>query len=137
MWSQGGHFCNFSSYLQPTSTGTPKSRSQGSHASTLPQVIGDGILTPAQTVLGAFGALAVKAPGFTQSTIAGISMAVLALLFLAQPLGTHRIGSFYAPIMLIWFAFNAIVGIHNIHVYYPGIFKASPSGLLMCSPVPQ
>jgi KUP system potassium uptake protein len=89
------------------------------------QVIGDGILTPAQTVLGAFGALKVKAPGITQSTIAGISIAVLALLFLAQPLGTHRIGSFYAPIMLIWFALNAVVGIHNINAFYPAIFKVS------------
>ncbi|KAK9828620.1 hypothetical protein WJX72_001128 [[Myrmecia] bisecta] len=86
-------------------------------------VIGDGVLTPEQTVLGAFGAIQVKAPSFPQHSIAGIAMAVLAVIFLLQPLGTARIGFMYAPIVFLWFTFNIINGIHNIAVFYPAIFK--------------
>ena len=57
-------------------------------------------------VLGAFGAIKVKAPNFAQSSIAGISMAVLALLFAMQPLGTKYLGALYAPILLLWFLLN-------------------------------
>lgn len=50
-------------------------------------------------------------------------MAVLACLFLVQPLGTQRIGVLYAPILLLWFLLNCVVGIHNIAVWYPGVWK--------------
>ncbi|KAL0020389.1 hypothetical protein WJX79_003616 [Trebouxia sp. C0005] len=87
-------------------------------------VIGDGVLTPAQTVLGAFGAISVKAPSFPQSSIAGISMGVLALLFAVQPLGSQYLGDVYAPILLLWFLLQIVVGIHNIAVFAPWIGKA-------------
>ena len=73
-------------------------------------------------VLGAFGALTVKT-SIKQSTIAGISMGVLGALFLAQPLGTQTLGLLYSPILIVWFIFNIVTGIHNIVVFYPGIFK--------------
>ncbi len=67
-------------------------------------------------VLGAFEALSVRAPSIQQSTIAGVSVGVLALLFLVQPLGTHRIGFLYAPILFVWFLFSTVIGINNITV---------------------
>ncbi|DBB14587.1 hypothetical protein WJX82_006291 [Trebouxia sp. C0006] len=87
-------------------------------------VIGDGVLTPAQTVLGAFGAISVKAPSFPQSSIAGISIGVLALLFAVQPLGSQYLGGVYAPILLLWFLLQIVVGIHNIAIFAPWIGKA-------------
>ena len=74
-------------------------------------------------VLSAFGALTIKT-SIQQSTIAGISMGVLGALFLAQPLGTHHIGLLYSPILITWFIFNIVTGIHNIAAFYPAIFKA-------------
>jgi len=76
-------------------------------------------------VLGAFGAISVKAPSFPQSSIAGISMGVLALLFAVQPLGSQHLGGVYAPILLLWFLLQIVVGIHNIAVFAPWIGKVS------------
>lgn len=45
------------------------------------------------------------------STIIGVSCAILVLLFLIQPLGTARIGSLFAPIVIIWLVFNLAFGI--------------------------
>ena len=76
-------------------------------------------------VLGAFGAISVKAPSFPQSSIAGISIGVLALLFAVQPLGSQYLGGVYAPILLLWFLLQIVVGIHNIAIFAPWIGKVS------------
>ena len=74
-------------------------------------------------MLGAFGAILVKAPSLPQSTVASISMGVLALLFTVQPLGSQNLGACYAPILLLWFVLQIVVGIHNIAVFAPWIGK--------------
>lgn len=48
----------------------------------------------------------------TSSTIVGTTCAILICLFLIQPLGTSKIGSAFAPIVIIWLLFNLSFGIY-------------------------
>lgn len=77
-------------------------------------VMADGVLTPAQSVLGAVQGLKVVSPSITTSTVVGTSCAILILLFTLQPLGTTKIASFFAPIVIIWLGFNGSFGIYNL-----------------------
>ncbi|KAK9792666.1 hypothetical protein WJX73_004356 [Symbiochloris irregularis] len=91
-------------------------------------VLGDAILTPAQTVLGAIYGLQVREPQVSQGVVVGVSCAIIILIFSAQKLGTSKLGVAFAPILLLWFLFNLIINIYNIATYQPGIFKCfSPS----------
>ncbi|KAI0877596.1 potassium uptake protein [Hypoxylon argillaceum] len=87
-------------------------------------VIADGILTPAQSVLGAIQGLSVVSPHITSSTIVGTSSGILILLFAIQPLGLTRLASTFAPIVLIWLAFNAVFGVYNLVNYDHSVLKA-------------
>ncbi|KAG0172439.1 hypothetical protein DFQ29_008364 [Apophysomyces sp. BC1021] len=64
-------------------------------------VLADGVLTPAQSVLGAIQGLEIKVPNISQPAITGISEAILIVVFLVQPFGTTKIGAAYAPICLL------------------------------------
>jgi KUP system potassium uptake protein len=75
-------------------------------------VIADGILTPAQSVLGAIQGLKVKVPDIETNTIVGISCAILIVLFLIQPLGITKLGTTFAPIVVMWLLFNMVFGIY-------------------------
>ncbi|KAL3134375.1 hypothetical protein ABBQ38_006629 [Trebouxia sp. C0009 RCD-2024] len=86
-------------------------------------VLGDGVLTPAQSVLGAIYGLQVKT-SVSQGGIVGISCGIVILLFMVQRFGTGRIGLCFAPIVLIYFLCNLIIAITNISRYKPDIFKA-------------
>ncbi|KAL3138070.1 Potassium transporter [Trebouxia sp. C0009 RCD-2024] len=86
-------------------------------------VLGDGVLTPAQSVLGAIYGLQVKT-SVSQGGIVGISCGIVILLFTVQRFGTGRIGLCFAPIVLIYFLCNLIIAITNISRYKPDIFKA-------------
>jgi KUP system potassium uptake protein len=44
--------------------------------------------------------------------VVGVSCAILVLLFILQPLGIHRLGSAFAPIVMIWLLFNLVFGIY-------------------------
>jgi KUP system potassium uptake protein len=79
-------------------------------------VMSDGILTPAQSVLGAIQGLKIVKQDITSATIVGVSCAILILLFLMQPFGTTRIASCFAPIVIIWLLFNLTFGIY-VSVY--------------------
>ena len=87
-------------------------------------VMSDGILTPAQSVLGAIQGLTVINPGLTTGSIVGISCAILVVLFLIQPLGTSKISSGFAPIVVIWLLFNAVFGIYNLAMFDHSVLKA-------------
>ncbi|KAF2709019.1 potassium transporter [Pleomassaria siparia CBS 279.74] len=91
-------------------------------------VMADGVLTPAQTVLGAVQGLNVVAPGITKSTIVGVSCAILILLFLLQPLGVHKLSFVFAPIVLIWLSLNAGFGMYNLARYDHSVLKAFNPG---------
>ena len=75
-------------------------------------IIADGILTPAQSVLGAIQGLTVVDENIGSSTIIGVSCAILVLLFLLQPLGIQKLASCFAPIVILWLLFNASFGIY-------------------------
>ncbi|CRJ96184.1 Potassium transporter 5 like protein [Verticillium longisporum] len=87
-------------------------------------VIADGVLTPAQSVLGAIQGLAVVKPDIDTSTIVGTTCGILVLLFLIQPLGTTKLASAFAPIVILWLGFNGGFGIYNLVKYDYTVLKA-------------
>ncbi|KAH6681627.1 putative potassium transporter 5 [Halenospora varia] len=87
-------------------------------------VMSDGVLTPAQSVLGAIQGLRVAQPAISTSTIVGVSCAILVLLFAVQPFGTTKIASSFAPIVIIWLLFNLCSGIYNLAMFDHSVLKA-------------
>ncbi|KAK3072072.1 hypothetical protein LTR53_007503 [Teratosphaeriaceae sp. CCFEE 6253] len=87
-------------------------------------VMSDGVLTPAQSVLGAVQGLNVVAPSITHATITGTTCGILILLFVIQPFGTTKIGVSFAPVIILWLGLLAAFGIYNIVNYDAGVFKA-------------
>ena len=69
-------------------------------------VMADGVLTPAQSVLGAIQGIEVAHPNISSATIVGSTCGILVLLFAVQPFGTSKIGSTFAPIVMIWLIFK-------------------------------
>jgi KUP system potassium uptake protein len=69
-------------------------------------VMADGVLTPAQSVLGAIQGIEVAHPNISSATIVGSTCAILVVLFAIQPFGTSKIGSTFAPIVMIWLIFK-------------------------------
>jgi KUP system potassium uptake protein len=63
---------------------------------------GDGMLTPAITVLSAVEGLKVEAPHFA-ALVLPLTLMILVALFVIQNHGTHRIGKLFGPVMLLWF----------------------------------
>lgn len=87
-------------------------------------IISDGLLTPAQSVLGAVQGLNVVVPDISNATVVGTTCGILVLLFLLQPLGVGRISFCFAPIIIIWLLWNACFGIYNLANYDYTILKA-------------
>jgi KUP system potassium uptake protein len=73
---------------------------------------GDGVITPAITVLSSIEGLEVATPAF-KSYVIPLTLVVLTGLYLVQRRGTGGIGKWFGPIMLIWFATLAGMGIVN------------------------
>ena len=91
---------------------------------------GDGVITPAISVLSAVEGLEVVSPNFTKYIIP-ITLVILFLLFMVQKRGTSGIGKFFGPITLVWFAAIGILGALQI-IENPTILKAlSPHYALM------
>jgi KUP system potassium uptake protein len=74
---------------------------------------GDGVITPAISVLSAVEGLEVAAPGL-HDFVVPITLVVLTLLFAAQRFGTGGIGRFFGPVMTLWFVVLAVLGL--VHV---------------------
>ncbi len=83
---------------------------------------GDGMVTPAISVLSAVEGLEVITPAF-KSFVIPITMIVLFVLFFVQRSGTAKVGAFFGPVMMLWFTVLALLGLHNI-VEHPGILLA-------------
>lgn len=83
---------------------------------------GDGVMTPAISVLSAVEGLNVATNAF-QPYIVPITIAILLGLFFAQRFGTGRIGAIFGPLMGIWFIALALVGSFAI-VNHPGVLVA-------------
>jgi KUP system potassium uptake protein len=71
---------------------------------------GDGMITPAITVLGAVEGLEVATP-FFGPYIVPITVVILIGLFSIQKFGTHRVGVLFGPIVIVWFIAIAVLGV--------------------------
>ncbi|XP_015893996.3 probable potassium transporter 17 [Ziziphus jujuba] len=87
-------------------------------------IIGDGILTPAISVLSAIDGVRAPFPSINKTMVETISATVLIVIFLLQKFGTSRVSFLFSPIMGAWTLFTPLVGIYSIIHYYPSIFKA-------------
>jgi KUP system potassium uptake protein len=74
---------------------------------------GDSVITPAISVLGAIEGLEVATPGL-QRYVVPLTIIVLVILYSVQRHGTAGIGRWFGPIMVVWFAALAVMGIINI-----------------------
>ncbi len=83
---------------------------------------GDGIITPAISVLGAVEGLKMAGAGLDRF-ILPISVIIILVLFAAQRFGTAKVGRIFGPITLVWFVTIAILGIRGI-IMQPEILKA-------------
>ncbi|KAK6931715.1 Potassium transporter [Dillenia turbinata] len=94
-------------------------------------LIGDGILTPAISVLSAMEGIRSPFPSVSKSLVEFLSAIVLIVLFLLQKFGTSRVSFLFSPIMGAWTLVTPLVGIYSIVHHYPSIFRAvSPHYIL-------
>src|SRR6188768_2323935 len=71
---------------------------------------GDGMITPAISVLSATEGLNVATPLF-ESYVVPLSVVILVLLFVMQKFGTDRVGVLFGPVMVLWFVTIAVLGL--------------------------
>ena len=83
---------------------------------------GDGIITPAISVLSAVEGLEVSAPGLKE-VVLPVSIAIIVLLFTMQYRGTHSVGRVFGPIMMVWFLVIGLLGLIEI-VQHPFVLMA-------------
>ncbi|HQZ32684.1 MAG TPA: potassium transporter Kup [Arenimonas sp.] len=84
---------------------------------------GDGVITPAISVLSAVEGLEVAAPDLKRFVLP-ITLAVLVALFAMQKHGTERVGRIFGPITCLWFAALAVLGVVEI-VQNPAVLAAA------------
>ena len=89
-------------------------------------LFGDGVITPAVSVLSAVEGLSVATTG-AQAYIVPITVGILVALFAVQSHGTGKIGTFFGPIMVLWFAMIAALGISGI-AHDPAVVAALNPG---------
>jgi len=77
---------------------------------------GDGVITPAVTVLGAIEGIDVATPAFTNAVLP-LSIIALLWLFALQRRGTGAIGRLFGPMMLLWFLVLAVLGVRSIALH--------------------
>ena len=83
---------------------------------------GDGVVTPAISVLSAVEGLKLASPSFG-AYVVPLSAAILLALFVFQQLGTERVGRLFGPVMLLWFAAIAVAGLVSA-VQHPAVLAA-------------
>ncbi len=71
---------------------------------------GDGMITPAITVLGAVEGLKLATP-FFEAYVVPVAVVILIGVFAIQRHGTHRVGRLFGPIMVVWFVVIAVLGV--------------------------
>jgi KUP system potassium uptake protein len=83
---------------------------------------GDGMITPAITVLGAIEGLNVATPLF-QPYVVPLAVIILIAVFSLQRYGTDRVGRMFGPVMVLWFVLIAVLGVSWI-VTQPSVLGA-------------
>jgi len=90
---------------------------------------GDGVITPAISVLSAVEGVAVAAPALTPLVVP-LTVLLLAGLFLIQRSGTARVGAIFGPIMLAWFGVIGALGVAS-YIALAGLWGSPISGTSM------
>jgi KUP system potassium uptake protein len=83
---------------------------------------GDGVITPAISVLGAVEGVTVAAPALAHFVVPA-TVVILVLLFAIQKRGTATVGAVFGPVMLLWFITIGALGIRGLLIE-PGILRA-------------
>jgi len=83
---------------------------------------GDGVITPALSVLSAVEGIEVVAPALGDFVVP-IALVILVALFLMQRYGTGRVGAVFGPLMLLWFFVIALLGIFSV-VQTPEVLRS-------------
>ena len=83
---------------------------------------GDGVITPAMSIMGAVEGLKVAAPAFEEYVVP-ITLVIVVGLFAFQRSGTARVGAVFGPVMVCWFLVLGGLGLAEIHEY-PTILKS-------------
>lgn len=87
-------------------------------------VIGDGILTPAISVLSAAGGIKVDYPKMSNDVVVLVAVVILVGLFSMQHYGTDRVGWLFAPIVLLWLLTIGGIGAFNIWKHDSSVLRA-------------
>jgi KUP system potassium uptake protein len=91
---------------------------------------GDGVITPAISVLSAVEGLEVVSPGFKRFVIP-LTLVILFGLFAVQKRGTAGIGNFFGPITVVWFAVISVLGVYHIATNPSILWAMSPHYAIM------
>jgi KUP system potassium uptake protein len=83
---------------------------------------GDGVITPAISVLGAVEGMEVLAPGL-EHWVVPVSALIIVGLFAFQNRGTGKVGAVFAPIMILWFVVLAVLGVWHV-AENPSVLRA-------------
>jgi KUP system potassium uptake protein len=83
---------------------------------------GDGMITPAISVLSAVEGLEIATPS-AKHLVVPIALVILGLLFFIQRFGTGAVGRLFGPVMALWFSVLALTGLREV-VAHPGILRA-------------
>jgi KUP system potassium uptake protein len=83
---------------------------------------GDGMITPAITMLSAFEGVRVVTP-VLDPWVVPLTVVALIALFSVQKFGTARVGTLFGPLMLVWFAVLSALGVYNL-VHTPQVLAA-------------
>ena len=86
-------------------------------------LLADGIITPPISVSSAIEGLRIIDPGLTETTIIGIVLVIITLLFGFQQFGTKVVGALFGPIMFVWFSAIGVLGGAQI-LHHPDVLKA-------------
>jgi KUP system potassium uptake protein len=87
---------------------------------------GDGMITPAISVLSAVEGLEVAEPGLG-SVVLPVTVAVLTALFVIQRFGTGLVGSLFGPVMVVWFTVLGVIGVAEVAQHPEVLQGLSPS----------
>lgn len=98
---------------------------------------GDGMITPAVSVLSAVEGMEVAAPGLGKYVVP-VAVVILVVLFVIQRFGTAKVGVAFGPVMLIWFAVIALLGLASVARTPEVLVAVSPTyaiGLFISEPL--
>lgn len=86
--------------------------------------IGDGVLTPAISVLSAVSGVRLKFTGLHENYVVVVSCVILIVLFSLQHHGTHRVAFMFAPVVTAWLLCISSIGVYNIVRWNPSVVNA-------------